>query len=178
METHREVTDSENPLGTSKETITVDEAGLKLKNESGTRNAAHELTKNERQMSERMGKEPKAQKTEENGEDNGQPSIEREVSKKEKRKEERQRKKARRSSEKPAAALADGGSPTLKEPEKTGKELTAESDEEVVSKKRKGKKGKKQEDTGKQVKDSAWKVSDPIGGHMLDIDPVFSPDEK
>ena len=30
----------------------------------------------------------------------------------------------------------------------------------------------------KEFKDSAWRVSDPVGGRLLDLDPVFSPDEK
>ena len=29
-----------------------------------------------------------------------------------------------------------------------------------------------------ELKDSAWRVSDPVGGRLLDLDPVFSPDEK
>ena len=31
---------------------------------------------------------------------------------------------------------------------------------------------------GEKFKDSAWRVSDPVGGRLLDLDPVFSPDEK
>lgn len=29
-----------------------------------------------------------------------------------------------------------------------------------------------------EFKDSAWRVSDPVGGRLLDLDPVFTPDEK
>lgn len=36
--------------------------------------------------------------------------------------------------------------------------------------------GKKDED--KAVETATWKVSDSVGGQMLDVDPVFSPDEK
>lgn len=32
--------------------------------------------------------------------------------------------------------------------------------------------------TVEDFKDSAWKVSDAVGGRLLDLDPVFSPDEK
>lgn len=38
---------------------------------------------------------------------------------------------------------------------------------------RNGKKSK-----GKSVETATWKVSDSLGGQMLDVDPVFSPDEK
>lgn len=31
---------------------------------------------------------------------------------------------------------------------------------------------------GKAVETATWKVSDSLGGQMLDVDPVFSPDEK
>ena len=30
----------------------------------------------------------------------------------------------------------------------------------------------------KDIETATWKVSDPLGGQMLDVDPVFSPDEK
>ena len=30
----------------------------------------------------------------------------------------------------------------------------------------------------KAVESATWKVSEPVGGQMLDVDPVFSPDEK
>ena len=36
-----------------------------------------------------------------------------------------------------------------------------------------GKQGKRQ-----SVETATWKISDPVGGQMLDMDPVFSPDEK
>lgn len=36
--------------------------------------------------------------------------------------------------------------------------------------------GKKSKEKG--VKVAKWNVSDPLGGQMLDVDPVFSPDEK
>lgn len=36
--------------------------------------------------------------------------------------------------------------------------------------------GKKDED--KAVETATWKVSDSVGGQMLDVDPAFSPDEK
>lgn len=32
--------------------------------------------------------------------------------------------------------------------------------------------------TVEDFKGSGWKVSDPVGGRLLDLDPVFSPDEK
>ena len=53
---------------------------------------------------------------------------------------------------------------------------------EHKSKKKKGKdktvrqNGKKSK--GKTVETATWKVSDSVGGQMLDVDPVFSPDEK
>lgn len=30
----------------------------------------------------------------------------------------------------------------------------------------------------KDIETATWKVSDPLGGQMLDVDPIFSPDEK
>ncbi len=53
---------------------------------------------------------------------------------------------------------------------------------EHKSKKKKGKdrtvrrNGKKSK--GKTVETATWKISDSLGGQMLDVDPVFSPDEK
>lgn len=35
-----------------------------------------------------------------------------------------------------------------------------------------------QENREKAVETATWKVSDPSGGQMLDVDPAFSPDEK
>ena len=35
-----------------------------------------------------------------------------------------------------------------------------------------------QESKNESVEMATWKVSDPLGGQMLDVDPVFSPDEK
>ena len=63
-----------------------------------------------------------------------------------------------------------------------GKKDSPKSREKHKSKKEKrkektmqpsGKKGKKE-----SIEIATWKVSDPLGGQMLDVDPVFSPDEK
>ena len=41
-----------------------------------------------------------------------------------------------------------------------------------------GKKSKNESVENESVEMAKWKVSDPLGGQMLDVDPVFSPDEK
>ena len=56
-----------------------------------------------------------------------------------------------------------------------------------LTKKHRSKKEKRKDrnehSSGKKSKERAvematWKVSDPLGGQMLDVDPIFSPDEK
>lgn len=37
---------------------------------------------------------------------------------------------------------------------------------------------KRKKSKEKDIETATWKVSEPLGGQMLDVDPVFSPDEK
>lgn len=67
-----------------------------------------------------------------------------------------------------AAERGKEGGPRLTEKHKLKKEKR--KDRTVQSR---GKKGKKE---GLEIR--KWNVSDPLGGQMLDVDPVFSPDEK
>lgn len=55
----------------------------------------------------------------------------------------------------------------------TGKHKSKKEKREGSTKQPKGKKSK-----GKAVESVTWEVSEPLGGQMLDVDPVFSPDEK
>lgn len=70
--------------------------------------------------------------------------------------------------ERTAAERGKEGGPRLTEKHKLKKEKR--KDRTVQSS---GKESKK-----KGVKVAKWNVSDPLGGQMLDVDPVFSPDEK
>ena len=60
------------------------------------------------------------------------------------------------------------GGPKLREKHKSKKEERKEKT--VQSSKKKSKEN--------SVEVARWKISDPLGGQMLDVDPVFSPDEK
>ena len=86
-----------------------------------------------------------------------------------------------------------GGKQRIKSLEKRRKENRRESREaeqeggqKFIKKGQSKKEGRKvrikQSDTKKGgnqlVKTADWKLSDPLGGQMLDVDPVFSPDEK
>lgn len=60
-------------------------------------------------------------------------------------------------------------------------------DGQKLTRKHKSKKDKRKDSTGRSsrkkdeetaVEAATWKVSDSVGGQMLDVDPVFSPDEK
>ena len=63
-----------------------------------------------------------------------------------------------------------------------GKDGVQKVTEKHNSKKEKSKNGTVQpsgkKSKVKEVAIATWKVSDPLGAHMLDVDPVFSPDEK
>lgn len=163
--------------------MTADGPTSSPEKDRGADKKTRKVAKQEKRRLEKESGHTKTPKTEgAEGEDHGKVSIEREASKKEKRKEERQKKKAASPSEKPTGIPQNGESPTLNESEKTGTEILMKSDEKAVSKKQKKKREKKQvagqEELESQVQDPAWKVSDPVGGHMVDIDPVFSTDEK
>lgn len=169
----------------STKAIVADESALGLKHGDVAGKKARKLAKQEKKMLEKAPGDSRV--TEEEGGDEGRrTSVEQEPTKKTKRKEKRKETKVA-PAEKSPEILHDGASSTLDKPGKNGSEVLPKSDEKVVSKKQKKKEKKEkkekkhkegQQKVGRSNKDPAWKISDPIGGHMLDIDPVFSTDEK
>ena len=58
----------------------------------------------------------------------------------------------------------------VREPKKKKKDANAKADRKDIRDKRKHREA--------HVISSTWKVSDPVGGQMQDLDPLFSPDQK
>ena len=54
----------------------------------------------------------------------------------------------------------------------------AEDYEHLLEKHQAVKKERKRETGGQKADVSTWKISEPIGGRMIDVDPVFTDDEK
>lgn len=84
-----------------------------------------------------------------------------------------------KSLEKGHSAAAPGRHESREREEEGGQKLTVKRKPKREKRSRdrtarsNGKKNKK-----KDIEIATWKVSDPLGGQMLDVDPVFSPDEK
>ncbi len=65
-----------------------------------------------------------------------------------------------------------------KREEEGGQELTGKHKSKRVRRNDKNERSNGKRRKEKDVVTAKWKVSDPLGGQMLDADPVFSPDEK
>jgi len=173
---------SDDSLGAPKKAITVTRSVLSLQSGYEAPEIARKLTKREKRKLKRAEKESKTQKTDKKEGDETRKPEKRDIPKKLKRLEERQLKKGQGPSEKPAKTLPIGELPALDETEKIGKKLSLKSAEKGPREKQKRNGERKPEKTQgilrKPIKDPVWQISDPIGGHMLDIDPVFSLDEK
>lgn len=58
------------------------------------------------------------------------------------------------------------------------KETKEKQEKQEKKEKKEDQQEKKEKNKTTGDEDPTWKISDPIGGHMLDCDPVFSSDEK
>ena len=103
--------------------------------------------------------------------------------KKRRRREHRQEKEAQiRQFDKVSTDLESMSENKSKPPSKVEEEVVGETDSKMLLNKHKDKKhqkrAKKHGDGEEPFKGSDWNVSDPVGGLMLDVDTVFSSDEK
>ena len=59
-----------------------------------------------------------------------------------------------------------------------GQTLTGKHKSKQEMRRNKTVRPKRKKSKEKDIETAVWKVSDPLGGQMLDVDPVFSPDEE
>lgn len=59
-----------------------------------------------------------------------------------------------------------------------GQKLTAKHKSKIEKRRERTAGSRRRNNKEKAAETATWKVSDPLGGQMLDADPVFSPDEK